>query len=122
MEHVFEAVVLGIEFVAMAIIAIGLIWEFAIGARDLRRRRPAIEVYQDVRRNFGRVLLLGLEVLIGADIIQTVTIDLTIESVATLGLLVLVRTFLSWSIELETDGHWPWQSRAAQQRPRENSG
>jgi uncharacterized membrane protein len=119
---VFEIVVLGIEFVAMAIIAIGLIWEFAIGARDLHRHRPAIEVYQDVRRSFGRVLLLGLEVLIGADIIQTVTIDLTLNSVATLGLLVLVRTFLSWSIELETDGHWPWQSRALQPPPPKNSG
>lgn len=121
-KHVFEIVVTGIEFVAVAIIAIGLIWEFAIGARDLRRRRPAIEVYQDMRRSFGRVLLLGLEVLIAADILQTVTIDLTLESVATLGLLVLVRTFLSWSIELETDGHWPWQSRTSQAPPRENSG
>jgi uncharacterized membrane protein len=110
-ENLFELVVTGIEFVAVMIVAGGLIWEFIIGIRDLRRRRPAIEVYKDVRRSIGRVLLLGLEILIAADILRTVTIDLTMSSVATLGLLVLVRTFLGWSIELETDGHWPWQSR-----------
>jgi uncharacterized membrane protein len=110
-KHLFELIVTGIEFVAVAIISIGLIWEFILGARDLLNRRPAVEVYQDVRRNFGRVLLLGLEVLIAADILYTVTVDLTFATVGTLGLLVLVRTFLSWSIELETDGHWPWQAR-----------
>lgn len=49
--------------------------------------------------------------LIAADIVETVTVDLSLTSIATLGLLVLVRTFLSWSIELETAGHWPWQPR-----------
>jgi uncharacterized membrane protein len=114
-KTLFEAVVTGIELVAVMIVAVGLIWEFIIGARDLRKRKSAIEVYKNVRRNIGRVLLLGLEVLIAADILRTVTIDLTMSSVATLGLLVLVRTFLSWSIELETDGHWPWQTRASRQ-------
>jgi uncharacterized membrane protein len=111
LKHLFEIVVTGIESVAVAIIAIGLIWEFILGTRDLLNRRPAIEVYQDVRRSFGRVLLLGLEVLIAADIVYTVTVDLTFATVGTLGLLVVVRTFLSWSIELETDGRWPWQAR-----------
>lgn len=110
-KHLFEVTVVCIELVAVGIITIGLVWSFALGARGLLVRRPAVEVYESVRRNFGRVLLLGLEVLIAADIVETVTVDLSLTSIATLGLLVLVRTFLSWSIELETAGHWPWQPR-----------
>ncbi|MGF1612839.1 MAG: DUF1622 domain-containing protein [Gammaproteobacteria bacterium] len=110
-RHLFEVIVTGVELVAVAIIAIGLIWAFALGARGLLTRRPANEVYERVRGNFGHVLLLGLEVLIAADIVETVTMELTLTSVSTLGLLVLVRTFLSWSIEMETTGRWPWQPR-----------
>lgn len=110
-QHLFEYIVTGIEAVAVAIIAVGLIWAFALAARGLLTRTPTNEIYEGIRRDFGRVLLLGLEVLIAADIVETVTVDLTLLSVATLGLLVLVRTFLSWSIGLETEGHWPWQPR-----------
>jgi uncharacterized membrane protein len=113
----FETIVTGIELVAVAIIAIGLFWAFTLGARGLLNRQPGREVYRGVRRDFGRVLLLGLEVLIAADIVETVTVDLTLQSVSTLGLLVLVRTFLSWSIELETEGYWPWQSRPPDHTP-----
>jgi uncharacterized membrane protein len=55
------------------------------------------------------VLLLGLEVLIAADIIATVALELSLTNAASLGLIVLIRTFLSWAIEVETDGRWPWQ-------------
>jgi uncharacterized membrane protein len=80
----FETIVTGIELVAVAIIAIGLFWAFTLGARGLLNRQPGREVYRGVRRDFGRVLLLGLEVLIAADIVETVTVDLTLQSVSTL--------------------------------------
>ena len=59
----------------------------------------------------ARSLLLGLEILVAADIIRTVALDLTLQAVAALGLLVLVRTFLSWTLVVETEGRWPWQQR-----------
>ena len=65
----------------------------------------------------GRAILLGLEILIVADIVQTVIIDPTVESALTLGLIVLVRTFLSFSLEIELDGVVPWRRRAAMAAP-----
>jgi uncharacterized membrane protein len=65
--------------------------------------------YQACRSNLGRGILLGLELLVGADIISTITAPLTFESVALLGGIVLIRTFLSFSLETEIEGCWPWQ-------------
>ena len=64
--------------------------------------------YGDLRKNLGRVILLGLEVLIIADIIRTIVIDQSVESVAVLGTIVLIRVVLSFSLEAEIDGMWPW--------------
>ena len=65
-----------------------------------------------MRGQVGRTLLLGLEILVAADIVQTVALDPTLQHIGTLGLLVLVRTFLSWSIILELEGRWPWQKKS----------
>ena len=70
--------------------------------------------YDGLRQNVGRTILLGLEVLIVADIILTVAIDQTLENAATLGLIVLVRTFLSFSLDIELDGVVPWHRRAVE--------
>jgi len=70
----------------------------------------------DLRSNFGRSILLGLEFLIAADIINTVAVTPTLQSVIVLGAIVLIRTFLSFSLELEIDGRWPWQRRAGEKR------
>jgi len=67
--------------------------------------------YREYKHGIARWLLLGLEILVAADVIRTVALTPTLESIATLGLLVLVRTFLSWSLEVETDGRWPWQQK-----------
>jgi uncharacterized membrane protein len=64
------------------------------------------------RRVLGRAILAGLELLVAADIIRTVAIDPTLEKVLVLGLIVLIRTFLSFSLEVEIDGRWPWQKKA----------
>lgn len=80
------------------------------GARDHDWR----EAYTNYRANLGRGILLGLELLVGADIISTITAPLTLETVGLLGLVVLIRTFLSFSLETEIEGCWPW--RRAEQR------
>ncbi|WP_426050673.1 DUF1622 domain-containing protein [Brevundimonas sp. SL161] len=75
------------------------------GARD----RDWREAYKTYRANLGRGILLGLEFLVGADIISTITAPLTLETVGLLGLVILIRTFLSFSLETEIEGCWPWR-------------
>ena len=70
------------------------------------------EAYTRYRANLGRGILLGLELLVGADIISTITAPLTLETVGLLGLIVLIRTFLSFSLETEIEGCWPWRRAA----------
>ena len=65
--------------------------------------------YRELKTRLGRSLLLGLEILVAADIVRTVALEATLESVAILGLLVLIRTFLRWSLVVEIEGRWPWQ-------------
>ena len=72
--------------------------------------RDSLVAFNDYRRNLGRTLLLALEFLIAADIIGTVAVEQTFTSLGQLGLLVLIRTFLSFSLELEVTGRWPWQA------------
>lgn len=76
------------------------------------------ERYRNFRHRLARSLLLGLEMLIAADIVRTVALEATLESILVLGLLVMVRTFLSWSLVIEIDGYFPWQ--AADKHPRED--
>ena len=66
----------------------------------------------------GRAILLGLELLVAADIIKTVAVTPTLDSVVVLAIIVLIRTFLSWSLELEISGRWPWQKRGGSRQPR----
>jgi uncharacterized membrane protein len=73
------------------------------------RHEPRLEHYERYRRRLARSLLLGLEILVAADIVRTVALQATLAAVAELGLLVVVRTFLSWSIVVEIEGRWPWQ-------------
>jgi uncharacterized membrane protein len=65
--------------------------------------------YQNLKISLGRALLLGLEILVAADIIRTVALEATLNSVLVLGILVLIRTFLSWALVVEIEGRWPWQ-------------
>lgn len=88
---------------------------FAAARYAFVRAAGALERYKRCRHDLGRAILLGLEILVAADIISTVTLTPTLESVLVLGIIVLIRTFLSWSLALELDGRWPWQ-RAADER------
>jgi uncharacterized membrane protein len=92
----------------VAIIAVGMIWG---GVRFLFAvlGGKAVEGYSDYRLQLIRTLLLGLEVLVAADIIRTVAVSPSLTSVAVLAAIVAIRTFLSWSLILEMEGKWPWQ-------------
>ena len=79
----------------------------------LRQPGKRADAYSNLRRGLGRAILVGLELFIAADIIKTVAIEPTIQNVAVLGLIVLIRTFLSWSLEVEINGRWPWQRQDA---------
>jgi uncharacterized membrane protein len=113
MEHrsLMELVVRLFEAAGVLVLAIGSFWAVVRAGRAWLRRAP--DVYPRARQDMGRAILMGLEVLIIADIVQTVTIDPTVESALTLGVIVLVRTFLSFSLEIELDGVVPWRRRAA---------
>jgi uncharacterized membrane protein len=73
-----------------------------------------LERYQHYRQNLGRAILLGLEVLVAADIVRTVAFTPTMDSVLVLAMIVTIRTFLSWSLALELEGRWPWQRERRQ--------
>ena len=107
-----EAVVRGFEAVGVLVLALGSLWALvAAGVDWLRGQR--IGIYARARRGVGLSILLGLEILIIADIVQTITIDPTLASAATLGIIVLVRTFLSFSLEIELGGELPWRRGAS---------
>jgi len=114
-SHRIEDVVQVVEAVGVAILVIGglaVLVRSAGYAVDPAHRSDA---YGFCRRHLGRVILLGLEVLIVADIIRTVIVDQTPSSVAVLATIVIIRIVLSWSLAVEIDGAWPW-NRAALDR------
>jgi uncharacterized membrane protein len=108
----FERGAIAIEALAVVLI-IGsiLIATFNWVILTAWRRELTLETYQTYRSRLGRALLVGLEILVAADVVRTVALEPTLVNVASLGLLVLIRTFLSWSIVLEVEGRWPWQPR-----------
>lgn len=97
------------ELVAAAVLVIGLVLAFALSARTYLRTRNGRATYTALRQFFGGVLLLGLEILVAGDLIRTVAVSPTLDNVLVLGLIVLIRTFLSFSLEIEMDGVPPWR-------------
>jgi uncharacterized membrane protein len=106
-----DAAALAIEILAVVIIIAAI---FVSVGRYLFQAvlHPEVEErYRQLRLRLGRTLLLGLEILVAADIVRTVALEATLESVLVLALLVLVRTFLSWALVVEIEGRWPWQPK-----------
>ena len=99
-----------IEGVGVLIIVNGLILAVAVALYEQYHVHSTQSAYTKFRRLFGRILLLGLEVLVAADIVRTVALQPSLQNVSILALLVLIRTFLSWSLVVELEGRWPWQS------------
>lgn len=112
LDGLFDAIATAFELAAAALViaaAVVAAWNGIVAFRG-----PAPEhgerAYLSARRTLGRGLLLALEIFVAADLIRTLTVDLTVESVAGLGLLVLVRTLLSFSISVEIEGRLPWRA------------
>ncbi|MFC0533596.1 DUF1622 domain-containing protein, partial [Phytohabitans kaempferiae] len=103
-----ERVARGFEVIGVAVLVVGLLWSVAVALR-LWRSNGGRRAYRSMRELFGGALLLGLEVLVAADLIRTVAIKPTLEGVVVLGLIVLIRTFLSFSLQVEIDGVPPWR-------------
>jgi uncharacterized membrane protein len=108
-EDAMHLAVDAFEAVGVLVLVLGSLASFVMAAGHVRQEAPA---FKPLRRDLGRVILLGLEILIVADIITTITIDQTPSSAITLGIVVLVRTFLSFSLEIELDGVLPWRRAA----------
>lgn len=111
--HAFvEEIAKGLELIGVAMIVGGIVLATLKFVRDGTRAAKWESAYPNYRSNIGRGILLGLELLVGADIISTITAPLTFESVGLLAVIVLIRTFLSFSLETEIEGCWPWQRAA----------
>ena len=99
----------GFEVIAAAILLLGLIFAGVTSLRTWARTRSGTTAYKLMRQTFGGVLLLSLEILVAGDLIRTVAVSPTLDNVVVLGLIVLIRTFLSFSLEVEIDGVPPWR-------------
>jgi len=99
-----------LDAVGVVAIVLGVVWAAFTAVRNIRKQAP--DAYRRFRRQLGRSILLGLELLVAADIIKTVAAAPTLQSIAVLSGIVLIRTFLSFSLELEISGRWPWQKPA----------
>jgi uncharacterized membrane protein len=100
------------EAIGVAVLVVGLVWS-VVAATFTWKAAGGRRGYQALRETFGAVLLLGLEILVAADLITTVAVAPTPRNVAVLGLIVLIRTFLSVSLQVEIDGQVPWRRSTA---------
>ncbi|MDQ0924727.1 putative membrane protein [Pseudarthrobacter sp. W1I19] len=116
-REVIEAAGQVVDFAGVAVMVIGALVSIPLALRGHQPRRlPAgtgkLSFYRLYRQLLGRSILLGLELLVAADIIRTVAVTPTFETVGVLAIIVLIRTFLSFSLELEITGRWPWQKQS----------
>jgi uncharacterized membrane protein len=112
-EEAMDAIARGVEVLGIVTLVLGLAAALVRAGLALVGGQGANEGYRIVRTVFGRSILLGLEFLVAADIIRTVAVQPSLENVTVLGLIVLIRTFLSFSLEVEIDGRWPWRRAVA---------
>jgi uncharacterized membrane protein len=109
MDHVAQA----FEALGALILVTGLLWSVVLAVLAGRRSGSPRRAYTALRQAFGGTLLLGLEILVAADLIRTVAVAPTLDNILVLGLIVLIRTFLSFSLEIEINGVLPWRRAAA---------
>ena len=107
MRGLIEIAAEGIEVLAVAVIVVAIVHgsiRFLIGITS-----KSEDAYEQYKTRLGKGLLLGLEFLVAADVVRTVVLEPTLQNVTILGLLVVIRTFLSWSLVVEIEGYWPWR-------------
>jgi len=112
-EELYTTVMLtiaqGFEAVAAIVLVVGLLFAFIVSIRQWNRTKSGSAAYRLMRQTFGGVILLGLEILVAGDLLRTVAVAPTLDNVLVLGLIVLIRTFLSFSLEIEIEGVPPWR-------------
>jgi uncharacterized membrane protein len=111
MRSAIEYAALAIEVFAVAVILIAIV--HGTLRYLIRVNQKVSDAYQQLRAQLGKALLLGLEFLVAADIVRTVALEPSLQNVLILGLLVMIRTFLSWSLVVEIEGRWPWRRKGA---------
>lgn len=108
-KHIFEIVGVGFEFAGVAALTLGFVVALVAAGMAWRRAGSWTSGLRTLRETFSSVILLGLEILVAADLVQTVSSDPTLMDVAVLGIIVLIRTVLSFSLQVEMDGVAPWR-------------
>jgi uncharacterized membrane protein len=111
-EDLIALVTTAVESAGVAVVVVGMAYATVLFVFHLRPSAGVPDAYRIYRERIGRAILLGLEFLVAADIIRTVAISPTFTSVGILATIVLIRTFLSFTLELEITGRWPWQHEA----------
>lgn len=99
------------EILGISIIVSFTLFALILGVIQLLKKNTTETIFLKVRQRIGRGILLGLEFLVAADIIHTVAVELTFKTVGVLSIIVLIRTFLSFTLEVELTGKWPWQKQ-----------
>jgi len=107
--ELMELVARVFEALGAAALLGGLLLSLGLAIRSLRRTGRGTDAYRVLRQSFGGAILLGLEILVAADLVRTVAVAPTLDNVGTLALIVLIRTFLSFSLEIEIEGVAPWR-------------
>ncbi|HRI04822.1 MAG TPA: DUF1622 domain-containing protein [Pyrinomonadaceae bacterium] len=108
-KKLIEYSALGLELITVVTLVAGSL--FALIRFIFHLNMKADEAYHRFKENLGKMLILSLEFLVAADIIKTIALEQTLNNILILGLLVIIRTFLSWSTSVEIEGHWPWSKR-----------
>jgi uncharacterized membrane protein len=111
MLEILELIGRAVDAAGVAVMVLGIIMATVYFLNKRLRGGGPGEAYQNYRQGIGRAILLGLEILIAADIIRTIAVEPTFQSLGILAVVILIRTFLSITLELEVEGRWPWQQR-----------
>jgi uncharacterized membrane protein len=109
LDHIAVTAGRAVEAVGIAVLMAGAVLASLAFAVRLARSQPFHDAYHRLRADLGRAILLGLEFLVIADIIGTVAVEPTLQNLGVLAVIVAIRTLLSFALELEVSGHWPWQ-------------
>ena len=108
-KAIFDIAVVVFEGIAVLVLILGTAYCLLNSVSSLFRGASTHEAYRNFRKGFGKTLLVTLDIMVAADIILTVTLELSLEALSALGLLVLIRTLLHFILEVEITGRWPWQ-------------
>lgn len=105
---------MGVEAIGVTVIGVFAVYAVSLGVVLLVRGKSGDRAFHEVRYRFTRGILIGLEFLVAGDIIHTVAVELTFETVGVLAVIVLIRTFLSFTLEVEISGKWPWEQEGVE--------